>query len=48
MSKPRLTLEKLLKAMESGAPRSEEDQVWLDMRPIGGEILPDEEESWLR
>jgi hypothetical protein len=42
------TMAELLKSMKPGAPRSEEEQAWLDMQPVGREILPEEEEAWLQ
>ena len=45
MSEPRHTLEELLEKMDPEIQRSEEEQAWLDLEPVGREILPDEEES---
>ena len=45
MSEPRHTLEELLEKMDPEIQRSEEEQAWLDLEPVGREILADEEES---
>jgi antitoxin ChpS len=37
--RPRYTLEELLAQCDPSAPRSEEDEAWLNDRPRGSEIL---------
>ena len=38
-SRPRYTLDELLAQCEPSAPRTAEDQEWLDLPPLGEEIL---------
>ncbi len=38
-SRHRYTLDELLAQCDPKAPRSEEEQEWLDSKPVGGEII---------
>ena len=38
MTEPRYTLEELLAQCDPKAPRTEEEQAWLDARPVGREF----------
>lgn len=43
MNKPRYTLAELLAELaQNPAPRTAEDQAWLDAPPVGREILPED------
>ena len=38
-SRHRYTLDELLAQCDSNAPRTEEEQEWLDSKPVGGEVI---------
>ncbi len=43
MNKPRYTLAELLEELpKNPAPRTEDEQAWLDAPPVGREILPED------
>jgi len=37
--RPRYTLDALLAQCDPNAPRSKEEQEWLDSKPVGGELI---------